>query len=85
LQENGAVAAGIHGQPIGLGAALLHSALKWFPRELAHFTIWHMVLPSGYPDYVIYSLIGGGFIFPEKRVMVKPGLNFDDQLIIWPR
>jgi hypothetical protein len=39
--------AGVHGQPIGLGRSLLRSALKFIPWEMAHFTIWHIVIPSG--------------------------------------
>jgi uncharacterized RDD family membrane protein YckC len=54
----GIVVAGIRGQPIGLVSSLFRSALKFIPWELAHFTIWHMVLPSEYPDYFIYSLLG---------------------------
>ncbi|MDF2716863.1 MAG: hypothetical protein K0R28_3788, partial [Paenibacillus sp.] len=37
---------------------LFRSALKFFPWELAHFTIWHMALPSEYSNYLIYSLLG---------------------------
>jgi uncharacterized RDD family membrane protein YckC len=54
----GLFVAGSYGQPIGLAASLLRSALKFAPWELAHFTIWHMVLPSAYPNYFIYSLLG---------------------------
>ncbi|TNJ61599.1 RDD family protein [Paenibacillus hemerocallicola] len=57
-RKMGIAVAGVHGQPIGLVTSLFRSALKFFPWELAHFTIWHMVLPSEYPDYFIYSLLG---------------------------
>lgn len=53
----GVVVVGINGTPIGLGTSLFRSALKFVPWELAHFTIWRMVIPSGYPDYLIYSLL----------------------------
>lgn len=53
-RKMGIVVAGIYGQPIGLGTSLFRSALKFLPWELAHFTIWHMVIPSEYPDYLIY-------------------------------
>jgi uncharacterized RDD family membrane protein YckC len=56
-RKMGIVVAGVHGQPIGLGNSLFRSALKFVPWELAHFTIWHIVLPSEYPDYLIYSLL----------------------------
>ncbi|RED59268.1 RDD family protein [Cohnella lupini] len=49
--------AGIHGQTIGLSTSLLRSAIKFFPWELAHFTIWHMIIPSGYSDFTFYSLL----------------------------
>lgn len=47
---------GVNGQPIGLGRSLLRSALKFIPWELSHFTIWHTVLPSAYPESVISAL-----------------------------
>ncbi|OPA78710.1 RDD family protein [Paenibacillus selenitireducens] len=53
----GIVVTGIYGQSIGLGSSLFRSALKFIPWELAHFTIWHMVIPSDYPNSFIYSLL----------------------------
>ena len=32
-----------NGQPLRVPAALLRSAVKFLPWELAHFTIWHLV------------------------------------------
>ncbi|TDF98043.1 RDD family protein [Paenibacillus piri] len=55
-RKMGIVVVGIHGQSLGLGRSLFRSALKFIPWELAHFTIWHTVIPSGYPEYMIYSL-----------------------------
>ncbi|TMV46909.1 RDD family protein [Paenibacillus mesophilus] len=57
-RKMGIVVTGTNGLPIGLVPSLFRSALKFVPWELAHFTIWHMVLPSDYPDYFIYSLLG---------------------------
>jgi uncharacterized RDD family membrane protein YckC len=57
-RKMGIVVAGIYGQPVGLVSSLFRSALKFFPWELAHFTIWHMALPSEYSNYLIYSLLG---------------------------
>ncbi|MDQ0898948.1 RDD family protein [Paenibacillus sp. V4I7] len=57
-RKMGIVVAGVYGQPIGFGSSLIRSALKFIPWELAHFTIWHMVIPSEYPNYLIYSLLG---------------------------
>jgi uncharacterized RDD family membrane protein YckC len=56
-RKMGIVVTGIYGQSIGLGSSLFRSALKFVPLELAHFTIWHMVIPSEYPDSLIYSLL----------------------------
>ncbi|GIP38968.1 hypothetical protein J31TS4_22480 [Paenibacillus sp. J31TS4] len=53
----GIMVTGRYGQSIGLGSSLVRSALKFAPWELAHFTIWHMVLPSDYPESLIYSLL----------------------------
>lgn len=48
--------AGVHGQPIGLRSSFFRSALKLLPWELAHFTIWHIVTPTEYPEFIIYLL-----------------------------
>jgi uncharacterized RDD family membrane protein YckC len=56
-RKMGIVVTGIYGQPIELGSSFFRSALKFVPWELAHFTIWHMVIPSDTPDYLIYSLL----------------------------
>lgn len=56
-RKMGVVVTGIHGQSIGLGSSFFRSALKFVPWELAHFTIWHMVIPSEYPDSLVYSLL----------------------------
>ncbi|WP_246469889.1 RDD family protein [Cohnella nanjingensis] len=56
-RKTGIVVAGVRGQPIGMGASLGRSALKFLPWELAHFTIWHMTLSPSYPDAVLYTLL----------------------------
>lgn len=55
----------VHGQPMGFGTSLLRSAVKFAPWELAHFTIWHMVLPSGIADSVLNWLLAAvyGLVF----------------------
>lgn len=53
----GIIVADMNGNAAGLGTSLLRSALKFLPWELAHFTIWHMVMPNPYPDGLIYSLL----------------------------
>ncbi|CAG7642782.1 hypothetical protein PAESOLCIP111_04383 [Paenibacillus solanacearum] len=57
-RKMGIVVTGTQGQPTGLGSSLLRSALKFAPWELAHFTIWHMVIPSDFPESVNLSLLG---------------------------
>nr|WP_283094564.1 RDD family protein [Paenibacillus sp. ATY16] len=57
-RKMGIVVTGIHGQSIGLGSSLFRSALKFVPWELAHFTVWHMVIPTNYSDSFYYSLLG---------------------------
>ncbi|MFC3846839.1 RDD family protein [Paenibacillus sp. MAH-36] len=56
-RKMGVVVTGINGHSIGLGSSLFRSALKFVPWELSHFTIWHMVIPSKYPNSLIYSLL----------------------------
>lgn len=72
--------AGIYGKPIGYGPALFRSAIKFIPWELAHFTIWHMVIPSGYPDYVLYILLAAvyGLVF---FYLISPVWNKNNQTI----
>ncbi|ACT03896.1 RDD family protein [Paenibacillus sp. JDR-2] len=57
-RKMGIVVTGINGQSIGLGSSLFRSALKFVPWELAHFTVWHMAIPSKYSDSFFYSLLG---------------------------
>lgn len=61
-------------RPIALGRSLLRSALKFLPWELAHFTIWRMAIPSGYPDFSIYMLLAivYGLVF---LYLISPLLN----------
>ena len=56
-RKMGIVVAGVRGQPIRLLHSLFRSSLKFAPWELAHFTIWHIVIPSKYPDYLINLLL----------------------------
>jgi uncharacterized RDD family membrane protein YckC len=56
-RKMGVMVTGINGQSIGLGSSLFRSALKFVPWELAHFTIWHMAIPSDYPESLVYSLL----------------------------
>ncbi|MBP1963355.1 RDD family protein [Paenibacillus aceris] len=56
-RKMGVVVSGINGKSIGLGSSLLRSALKFVPWELSHFTIWHMVIPSKYPNSFIFALL----------------------------
>jgi uncharacterized RDD family membrane protein YckC len=56
-RKMGVVVSGINGHSIRLGSSLFRSALKFVPWELSHFTIWHMVIPSKYPNSLIYSLL----------------------------
>ncbi|MCK6257337.1 RDD family protein [Fictibacillus sp. KIGAM418] len=56
-RKMGIMVVGVRGQPIGLGHSLFRSALKFVPWELSHFTIWHIAIPSEFPDYLIYILL----------------------------
>ncbi|REE68766.1 RDD family protein [Paenibacillus taihuensis] len=56
-RKMGIMLAGHEGRSIGLGTSLFRSAIKFLPWELAHFTIWHMVIPSDFSDSLIYSLL----------------------------
>ena len=47
-----------NGQPLRVPAALLRSAVKFLPWELAHFTIWHLVYagPGGPQPWTAFAL-----------------------------
>lgn len=79
-QKMGIVVTDMAGQPIGLGNSLLRSALKFIPWELAHFTIWHIVIPTEYPDYLIYSLFATvyGLVF---IYLISPLMNKNKQTL----
>mgnify|MGYP001015698228 CR=1 FL=1 len=49
--------AGAGGRPVGFARSLGRSALKFLPWELAHFSIWHMTLPSPLPASVVYGAL----------------------------
>lgn len=71
---------GVDGRSIGLRRSLFRSALKFAPWELSHFTIWHIVIPSNYPDYLINLLLiavyGRVFIY-----LVSPLMNKNKQTV----
>lgn len=57
-RKMGILVTGMNGQSVGLRTSLVRSALKFVPWELAHFTIWQMVIPAEPSDALIYSLLG---------------------------
>src|SRR5690606_34262473 len=79
-RKMGIVVTGIYGDSIGLGSSLYRSALKFIPWELAHFTIWHMVIPSKYSNSLIYTLLaivyGLAFIY-----LISPLWNKNNQTV----
>ena len=79
-RKMGIVVTDVIGQLIELGNSLFRSAIKFIPWELAHFTIWHIVIPTEYPDYLIYSLFitvyGLVFIY-----LISPLMNKNRQTI----
>ncbi|WP_054028822.1 RDD family protein [Bacillus sp. FJAT-28004] len=79
-QKMGIVVTDLIGQPIGIGNSLFRSAIKFIPWELAHFTIWHIVIPIDYPDYLIYSLFATvyGLVF---LYLISPLMNKNKQTV----
>jgi uncharacterized RDD family membrane protein YckC len=83
-RKMGIVVLNVHGRPITLGNSFFRSALKFAPWELAHFTIWHIVIPSEYPDFLIYSLFtavyGLVFIYLISPIWNKKGQTLYDSI-----
>lgn len=79
-QKMGIVVTDVHGRPIGLGRSLLRSAIKFIPWELAHFTVWHTVLPSGFTERFLYSLFAVvyGLVL---LYLISPLLNKNKQTV----
>ncbi|MFD2132163.1 RDD family protein [Pseudogracilibacillus auburnensis] len=46
------------GQRIGIGRSIVRTTVKFLPWELAHFTIWQLMLPSSMSDMIIYIILG---------------------------
>lgn len=46
------------GQRIGIGRSVVRTTVKFLPWELAHFTIWQLMLPSSMSDMTIYIILG---------------------------
>ncbi|WP_258171371.1 RDD family protein [Paenibacillus sp. R14(2021)] len=79
-RKMGIVVAGVHGQSIGLGISFFRSALKFLPWELAHFTIWHIVIPTAYGDYLLYSLFAAVYGL-ALIYLISPLLNTNKQTV----
>ncbi|WP_274652603.1 RDD family protein [Paenibacillus humicola] len=62
------------GRPLGFGVSLLRSAVKFAPWELAHFTIWRLVLPSGSPAYAVNALLILVYVL-VLAYLISPFLN----------
>src|SRR5690625_774726 len=45
------------GQRIGIGRSVMRTTVKFLPRELAHFAIWQLMLPSSISDITIYIIL----------------------------
>lgn len=45
------------GQRIGIGRSVVRTAVKFLPWELAHFSIWQIMLPSSISDITVYILL----------------------------
>jgi len=71
---------GIDGRSISLRRSLFRSALKFAPWELSHFTIWHIVIPSNFPDYLINILLITAYCL-VFIYLVSPLMNKNKQTI----
>ncbi|MDN3015597.1 RDD family protein [Paenibacillus sp. BSR1-1] len=79
-RKMGIVVMGVDGRSIGLRRSLVRSAIKFAPWELSHFTIWHIVIPSNFPDYLINILLLTvyGLVFIN---LVSPLMNKNKQTV----
>ncbi|MEF3307119.1 RDD family protein [Paenibacillus sp. GYB003] len=61
-RKMGIAVAGVRDRPVGLGTSLLRSALKLAPWELAHFAVWHIVIPSELPASLVYTALATVYV-----------------------
>ncbi|MFC4619473.1 RDD family protein [Camelliibacillus cellulosilyticus] len=52
------------GERIGFGRAFLRSAVKFLPWELAHFAIWHFMLPNSLSQSIIIAALIASYVLP---------------------
>ncbi|MGP4080684.1 RDD family protein [Pseudalkalibacillus sp. R45] len=45
------------GQRIGIGRSVSRTAIKFLPWEVAHFGIWHLMLPSDFSEISVYVIL----------------------------
>lgn len=45
------------GRRIHIGRSIVRTAIKFLPWEIAHFAIWHLVLPSQLSEMIIYLFL----------------------------
>lgn len=45
------------GQRIGIGRSIARTVIKFLPWEVAHFGIWHLMLPSRLPEITVLSIL----------------------------
>lgn len=45
------------GQRIGIGRSIARTVIKFLPWEVAHFGIWHLILPSRIPEIAVLIVL----------------------------
>ncbi|MDN4522930.1 RDD family protein [Fictibacillus fluitans] len=61
-------------RPVGFGRSLFRTALKFAPWELAHFTIWNMILPSPYSEQSLSFLLISDYVL-ILIYLISPFIN----------
>lgn len=45
------------GQRIGIARSAFRTAIKFLPWEVAHFSIWRLMIPTDFPELTVYVLL----------------------------
>ncbi|WP_241654756.1 RDD family protein [Sporolactobacillus shoreae] len=68
------------GRRIGLSRSILRTAIKFLPWEMAHFAVWHMILPSNFSGGVVIGILIMVYLAVISYVL-SPLLNKKKQTI----
>ncbi|MGE7766932.1 RDD family protein [Peribacillus sp. NPDC096540] len=72
------------GKRIGIGRSVFRTVTKFLPWEVAHFGVWHLMLPSAFSEVTVYIILSAAnlaiIIYLIIPLTNKKGKNVYDWL-----